>query len=62
MPDPIWDDETFPPVDDLGNFDGSDSTGPWILRIQNTGNVALSGELERFEIRLHHDSQPPCVQ
>jgi hypothetical protein len=57
----VWDDETAPPFDDLSAFDGSSSTGPWILRTVNTGTETLGGKLQRFDVRLHHEDQQSCV-
>lgn len=57
----VWDDETAPPTELLQAFDGTSSTGPWILRIENTGPNVFEGDLARFDVRLHHESQPPCV-
>jgi len=57
----VWDDETEAPYQPLNTLDFTSSTGPWILRIVNTGTETLGGKLERFDVRLHHEDQQSCV-
>jgi hypothetical protein len=58
----VYDDETsLPPGEPMARFDGLLSPGTWTLRIVNKAPGTWTFDLNRFEVRLHHDLAPPCV-
>ncbi len=59
----VWDEQTFRGASgNLDNFNNLSSEGSWVLTIHNDDTKPITFDFERFNVRLHHNNAPPCVQ